>query len=75
MDLVLVSLVVTPVAALYVLAVIYAIRQIVRAESLNVIERLIWALVIVAFPFTGALVWFVTGPHPFGLRIETSGQH
>lgn len=61
-----------PVSALYAAATIYALIQISRTESLNHIERWVWALAVIIFPLVASLVWFIAGPLPFGLKIETS---
>lgn len=54
--------------ALYVGAIVCAIGQIARTESLNPIEEVVWVLAVFCFPLIGAVVWFVAGPHPLGLR-------
>lgn len=74
MDQLLVFLIVAPVGALYLAAIIYAIAQITRTESLNQVERWVWALAVIIVPFIASLVWFIAGPHPFGLKITTSWE-
>lgn len=62
-------LVVTPVIALALAAIIVAIVQIFRTPQLDETERWVWVIALVFFPVVAALVWFFAGPHPFGLRI------
>ncbi len=69
MDVLAVAIVV-PLAAFVLAAFVYAIAQITRAPELNDIEKLVWVLAVVFFPVVAALVWFLAGPHPLGLRIH-----
>ena len=54
--------------ALYVAAIVFAIRQVMKSAELNSTERSIWMVAVLLAPFAGALVWYALGPHPFGLR-------
>ncbi|ANJ27352.1 PLDc N-terminal domain-containing protein [Agromyces aureus] len=63
------SLIVVVVAAAYIAAVVYAIVQVIRSKELSDLERVVWVLAVVFFPFVATLVWFIAGPHPFGLRL------
>lgn len=56
-------------AALYAAAIAYAIVQIWRTSELSELEHWVWTIAIVLFPLGGALVWFIAGPRPFGLRL------
>lgn len=75
MDQLLVLLIVVPLSALYVAAIVYALVQISRSEALNRVERWVWALAVIIFPIIASLVWFIAGPHPFGLKLETYGKN
>jgi hypothetical protein len=55
---------------LYLGAISYAIVQISKTRSLNHTEKWVWAIAVVAFPVVATLLWFLAGPHPFGLRIS-----
>ena len=57
------------VGALYLAALAYAITQIARMSGLNPTEKAIWIVAILAFPLGGAIIWFILGPHPFGIRV------
>lgn len=57
------------VALLYAAAIAFAIVQIVRTPTLSHAEKWAWCLVLVVFPFIGSIVWFLAGPHPFGLHL------
>ena len=57
--------------ALYFTAVTYAIVQVVRTPDLSTVDRGIWTAAIVIVPVAAMLVWYVLGPHPFGLRAGT----
>ncbi len=63
------SLIAAVAAAVYIAAVVYAIVQVVRSKALSDVERLVWILAVVFFPLVATLVWFIAGPHPFGLRL------
>jgi len=56
------------VAAFYVAALVFAIVQIHRTADLVHAERTIWTVAVLLAPFVGAIVWYLAGPHPFGLR-------
>lgn len=56
--------------ALYVAAILYALMQISRAESLSRVERWVWARAVIFFPLLGFLVWFIAGPHPLASRLK-----
>lgn len=60
--------------ALYVGAIVFAIGQIARTESLSPVEEVAWIVAVFCVPLIGAIVWFVAGPHPFGLRIGRSDR-
>ncbi|TFB54718.1 hypothetical protein E3T34_14995 [Cryobacterium sp. TMT1-62] len=32
-------------------------------------EKVLWMIAVVFAPLLGALVWYLAGPHPFGLRL------
>lgn len=64
------GLVVALVAALVLAAFVFAIAQIVRNESLNSLEKVIWVAAVLLFPLVGSIVWFAAGPHPFGIRVQ-----
>lgn len=67
----LVFVIVLPIAALILAAIVFAFVVIAREPSLSREERLIWAVAfVVCMPLT-AIVWGVLGPHPFGLRVGT----
>lgn len=63
------SLIAVVVAAAYIAAVVHAIVQVIRSKELSDLERVVWVLAVVFFPFVATLVWFIAGPHPFGLRL------
>lgn len=56
-------------------AIAFAIVQIARNEALNTGEKAIWVAVVVFFPVIGAVIWFLAGPHPFGLRVPRSDEN
>ncbi|GAB2829603.1 hypothetical protein GCM10027022_20720 [Alpinimonas psychrophila] len=55
--------------ALYLATITYVITQITRTSGLNPTEKAIWVVAILTFPLVGTIVWFVLGPHPFGIRV------
>lgn len=58
------------IAALVLAVFVFAIAQIVRTESLNSVEKVVWVAAVLFFPVVGSIVWFAAGPHPFGIRIQ-----
>jgi len=60
------------VALLWILALAFAITQVWRHPDLNDDERVIWTVAVLLFPLAGAIVWFVLGAHPLGLRFDRS---
>lgn len=69
MDTALAVLIASSVGAAYLVAIAYAIVQIVRTRELSQNEKLVWVVIVVCAPLFGSLVWYVAGPHPFGLRL------
>lgn len=59
---------------LYVCAVTYALVQISKTDALSHREKWVWAVAVIVFPFIAALLWFIAGPHPFGLRIDSRNR-
>jgi hypothetical protein len=57
------------VGALALALLILLIVQVWRSPELNETERVVWILAMIFFPVIAVLVWFLAGPHPFGLRI------
>lgn len=53
----------------YVAVLGFAIHTVARSPELNSTEALIWAIAIVASPIVAGPVWFLAGPHPFGIHI------
>lgn len=60
------------VMILWILAVAFAISQVWRHGDLNGDEQIIWTVAVLLFPLAGAIVWFVLGAHPLGLRFDRS---
>jgi Phospholipase_D-nuclease N-terminal len=60
--------------ALYVGAIVYALIQINKSEELSGLERPVWMLVVIFAPLIGALVWYIAGPHPFGVHLTRRPQ-
>ncbi|PWC05387.1 PLDc N-terminal domain-containing protein [Agromyces badenianii] len=57
------------VALLYLAVIVWVVSQIVRSAELNELERWVWAIAVICFPILGSIVWFIAGPHPFGIRL------
>lgn len=57
------------VALLYLAVIVWVISRIVRSDELSELERWVWAIAVICFPFVGSIVWFVAGPHPFGIHL------
>ncbi|QAY74047.1 hypothetical protein ET445_12570 [Agromyces protaetiae] len=57
------------VGAVWLAAIVYLVVQIWRSDELSEIERWVWFAGVVFFPLVSMLVWYLAGPHPFGLRI------
>lgn len=57
--------------AAYLVALGFAVVQILRTGGLTSAERAIWIVGFLVAPFVAAIVWFTAGPHPFGLRFGT----
>ncbi|WP_167047567.1 PLDc N-terminal domain-containing protein [Salinibacterium sp. ZJ454] len=74
MDTALAIIFAAPIAAAYLAAIIYASIQVIRTETLSQLEKAIWVGVVVFAPAVGALVWYLAGPHPLGLRLPRSGH-
>ncbi len=53
----------------YLAAIVFVVVRIWRSSELSELERWVWFAAVVCFPLVSMLVWFVAGPHPFGLRI------
>lgn len=62
------------VAGGYVAAVIFASMQVLRSKALSDLERRVWVIAGVFFPLVATLVWFIAGPHPFGVRLTRDFQ-
>ena len=62
------------VAGGYVAVVIFAIVQVLRSKALSDLERWVWVFAVVFFPLVATLVWFIAGPHPFGVRLSRDFQ-
>ena len=57
-------------AALYIAAIAYAVVQINKTRQLNNLEKLVWTLGVLLAPVVGGILWYVAGPHPFGIRLN-----
>jgi hypothetical protein len=55
--------------ALCVAAIVFGVVQIATNASLSPLEKWVWMIAVVCFPLVGAIVWYLLGPHPLGLRI------
>jgi len=62
-------LVIIPVAAVWMAAIVFALATVARERSLSTTERRIWIGAVLVAPLPAALVWFALGPHPFGVRL------
>ncbi len=63
------SIIAVVVGLLYLAAIVYVVVQVFRSDELSELERWVWVIAIVCFPLVGSIVWFLAGPHPFGIRL------
>ena len=54
--------------AAYLGALVYGVVQILRTGGMTRVERTVWVVGFLFSPVIAAILWFTTGPHPFGLR-------
>ncbi|WP_022888809.1 hypothetical protein [Agromyces italicus] len=64
------TLLVVVVAVLWLGALVYVATQIFGNARLNELEKWVWVIALVCFTLPAALVWFILGPHPFGIRLS-----
>ncbi len=57
--------------AAYLGALAYGVVQILRTGGMTRAERTAWVVGFLLSPVIAAILWFATGPHPFGLRFGT----